>query len=195
MEEKLYKAAEFGRVEEAKELLRNNPTLNVNWKNENQYDFCALYQASIGGHDPAILAAIMAHPDVDVNLKYKGGWTPFMSASYYGHVSCFCLLLKDSRVEVNEPDSDGYTPLRNAASKGRLDVVKWWIASGREIDLGTPGVDCSDAIGAATKKKKKDMVSLLERFKESPEETRHGVRNELKIIGQSAFILPLYFSV
>ena len=47
---------------------------------------------------------------------------------------------------------DGWTPLWWAARYGFLDGIKWWIASGREIDLGKPGdVDKTDAIGVAKK--------------------------------------------
>ena len=50
---------------------------------------------------------------------------------------------------MNEPAKDGTTPLYAAAS-GSLDVIKWWIASGREMDLGRPGdVGKTDAIGKA----------------------------------------------
>ena len=48
-------------------------------------------------------------------------------------------MLKDSRVKVNEPNRDGETPLWVAANYGFLDVIKWWVASGREMDLGKPG--------------------------------------------------------
>ena len=64
--------------------------------------------------------------------------------------------------------------------RGRLDIIKWWIASGREIDLGTPGdVDKTDAIGVAKRYGRTEVVTLLERFKENPDETRHAVRVEL----------------
>jgi len=37
-----------------------------------------------------------------------------------------------------------------AAYNGRHDVIKWWIASGREMNLGKPGdVDKTDATGAS----------------------------------------------
>ena len=59
-------------------------------------------------------------------------------------------MLKDSRVKVNEPAKDGETPLwRAARDDGHLDIIKWWIASGREMDLGTPGDDYTDVIWAA----------------------------------------------
>jgi len=89
-------------------------------------------------------------------------------------------MLKDSRVKVNEPTGNGFTPLWIASFNGHLDVIKWWIASGREMDLGTPGdVDSPDAIGEAKKRGKTEVVTLLERFKENPLETRHAMRVEL----------------
>ena len=89
-------------------------------------------------------------------------------------------MLKDSRVKVNEPGYDGETPLWYAARYGLLDVIKWWIASGREMDLGTPGdVDRTDAIGVAKRDWRTDMWRLLERFQDYPEETRHQVRVDL----------------
>ena len=86
------------------------------------------------------------------------------------------MLLKDARVKVNEPDNEGYTPLWYAAHHGRLEVIKWWIASGREMDLGKPGNEKNDAIGWAKGKRKTEVVSLLERFKANPNETRYEIR-------------------
>jgi len=89
-------------------------------------------------------------------------------------------LLKDSRVKVNEPDIKGYTPLREAARNGHLDTIKWWVASGREVNLGTPGdIYRTDAIGGAKGRGRTEVVTLLERFLENPEETRHAIRLEI----------------
>jgi len=86
---------------------------------------------------------------------------------------------------VNEPNNNGATPLRVAAYWGRHDVIKWWIASEREMILGKPGdVDKTDAIGAAKQEKKAEVVSLLERFKSDPTKTRSEVRLQLGINGQ-----------
>ena len=66
--------------------------------------------------------------------------------------SCVREMLKDSRVKVNEPTNDGWTPLCVAARYGHLDAIRWWIAFGREMDLGKPGdVGKTDAIGVAMK--------------------------------------------
>jgi len=65
---------------------------------------------------------------------------------------------------VNEPSNGGVTPLRWAAYNGLQEVIQWWIASGREMDLGTPGdIYKTDAIGTAKKQGKTEVVSLLER--------------------------------
>ena len=94
------------------------------------------------------------------------------------------LLLQDQRVMVNEPDNRGSTPLWWAAYRGHHDAVKLWIASGREMNLGKPGdVDKSDAIGGAKKYGKKEVATLLERFKSDAPKTRGEVRKELGING------------
>jgi len=105
------------------------------------------------------------------------------------------LLLQDQRVMVNEPDNDGGTPLRYAASEGHHDVVKWWIVSGREMDLGTPGdIYKTDAIGTAKGEKKTEVVRLLERFKSDATKTRNEVRLELGITnGKSLSLIFLFF--
>jgi len=94
-------------------------------------------------------------------------------------------MLGDSRVNANEPNSYGRTPLRDAATvSGSLELIKWWIASGRVMDLGKPGdIYFSDAIGWARKKGWTEVVTLLERFKSDAAKTRSEVRKELGING------------
>jgi len=122
------------------------------------------------------------------NLKNTSGNTPFMFACYCGNTSCVCLLLQDHRVKVNEPNNDGETPLFWAASRCHLGIIRWWIASGREMNLGTPGeVDKTDAIGVAKEEEgKTEVVSLLERFKSDATQTRHAVRVELGLLDELA---------
>ena len=146
MENELYQAAGNGRGEKVKEILKNNLTINVNQQNRGGWG--ALNSSCRGGHD-SIVAILLAHPDIDVNKKDINGRTPFMYACVNGHTLCVRLLLKDSRVKVMERSGDGYTPLREAAYRGRLDVIKWWIASGREMDLGEPENIYTDALWAA----------------------------------------------
>ena len=181
MEKILWEAANGGKVEEVKDILRKNPSLNVNWKNEGESAWTALYAACENGHD-SVVSILLAHPDIDPNLKDEYGITPFMTACYNGNPSCVRLLLQDLRVIGNEPDNEGETPLYWVASNGHQDVIKWWIGSGREMNLGRPGdVDRTDAIGATKREGKTEVVSLLKRFKSDPTKTRSEVRLELGI--------------
>jgi len=88
---------------------------------------------------------------------------------------------------VNEPNNDGRTPLWYAAGNGYINVIKWWIASGREMDLGKPGnVVKTDAIGVAKMYHRTEVVALLERFKSDIAKTRHAVRVELGLLDDLA---------
>ena len=181
MEETFWDAAKNGKVEEVKDILRKNPSLNVNWKNEGVGAYTTLFVACFHGHD-SVVSILLAHPDIDPNLKNTSGNTPFLIACANGNTSCVRLLLQDQRVMVNEPANDGCTPLREAAQQGHQDAIKLWIASGREINLGKPGDNFkTDAIGTAKQEKKTEVVSLLERFKSDPSKTRSEVRLELGI--------------
>jgi len=197
MEKTFFNAADDGKVEEVKDILRKNPSLNVNWKNEEEDACTALYAACWSGHD-SVASILLAHPDVDPNLKNKNRNTPFLIACFQGSTSCVRLLLQDHRVMVNEPDNVGFTPLFWAANNGHLDVIKWWIGSGREMNLGTPGdIYKTDAIRTAKEEGRTEVVSLLEIFKSDATQTRHAVRVELGLLDELAaevFALVVFVS-
>jgi len=178
MELKFWDAARGGNVQEVKEILRDHPSIDVNWGHEDWEGLSAIHCACGLDHE-AIVSILLAHPDIDVNQANVMGYTPFMSACDGGRVSSVRLLLRDSRVDVNQPDLDGFSPLSNASYFGFVEIIKWWIVSGREMDLGEPGNTQTDAIAAATEQGHTDVVDLLERFQENPEETRYGLRMEV----------------
>ena len=199
MEKTLWNAAIHDKVEEVKDILRKNPSLNINWKNEQRDARTALYSACFEGHD-SVVSILLAHPGISPNLKQKDGYTPFMIACCNGNTSCVRLLLQDQRVMVNEPSNNGATPLRVAAYYGHHSVIKWWIASEREMNLGKAGdVDYTDAIGAAKKWEKTEVVNL-ESFKSDPAKTRSEVKLELgitngKSVSQSVHLAHLSLSL
>jgi len=79
-----------------------------------------------------------------------------------------------------------------------LDVIKWCIASGREMHLGKPGdVGKSDAIGVAKKEGKTEVRALLESFKSDSAQTRYPMRVELGLLDELAaemFALVVFVS-
>ena len=98
------KASKDGRVEEVKEILRDHGAIiDVN-QSTGEEDGClvAIHFACMFGHD-SIVSLLLAHPDIDVNIKNYMRSTPFLIACYNCRTSCVRLLLKDSRVKVNEP--------------------------------------------------------------------------------------------
>ena len=184
MEKTLASAIHSGRVSDTERLLRDNPTLDVNWSGFGS----PLHLASWQGYD-TIVAILLAHPDIDVNNKNTNGSTPLSLACFEGKISCVSLMLKDPRVLVNECDYEESTPLYWVAYYGHVEICKLWIASGREMDLGEPGNENTDVIGQCyhaqewlslqQHHRKQEVATLLERFQENPGETRHALRVEL----------------
>jgi len=170
-----------GDAKKVAEMIRQDPGFKVNME-QDEHGHTLLHYACDGEHRSAVIPLLLAHPDINVNVKDKYGRTPFFTACS-GYTSCVREMLKDSRVNVNEPDNHGFTPLWFTSFNGHLDVIKWWIASGREMDLGKPGdVDQTDAIGAAKRRGKTEVASLLVRLKSNPLETIHAMRVELGLI-------------
>ena len=175
----LYFASCVGEVSRVQKILKNHPNFDVNWKNNSEYGATALHIACENGHD-SVISILLAHPAVDINQKNDQGKNPFYQACYGGSPSCVRLLLMDSRVDLNGPGEYRITPAREAANCGYLELFKWWIASGREMDLGTPGNWATDAIGETKKKRMPQLSALLQRFKENPREVRFAMREEVR---------------
>jgi len=177
-------AVRKGDTKELAELMRQDPGFKVNQQDEDGWTL--LHYACYGQSRSAVIPLLLAHPDIDPNVKTKYGSAAFYFACK-GRLSCVREMLKDSRVKVNEPDKDGETPLWAAANRGHLDIIKWWIASGREMDLREPGdVGKTDAIGVAKMLGKTEVATLLEKFKSDATQTRHAVRVELGLIDELA---------
>lgn len=185
MEEKLHIAARCGGEEEARTILREHPEVDVNWKNEELANKTALHRACARGH-PNIVTLLLSHPDIDANPQSETGITPFFEVCYKGTTSCARLLLKDPRVVLDCPDIFGKTALWNAVRRGHIEVIKWWLASGRELDLGRSRNWRTDPIAMGQKTGQVDAVDLLKRFKEDAKKTRHEMRVEVGWYAETA---------
>ena len=155
-----------GDAKKVAELMRQDSGFNVNEEDEN-YGWTFLHHACKADHRSLVIPLLLAHPGIDVNVKDGYGRTPFYFACLDGTTSCVREMLKDSRVKVNEPANIGTTPLWYAASNGRLDVIKWWIVSGREMDFGNPGGKGLDPIWLAKRHGETEELTLLEIHGES----------------------------
>jgi len=113
------------------ELIRQDPGFDVNMGLERD-ESTLLHYACRDNSRSAVITLLLVHPEIDVNVKNIYGETPFYLACRFGHISCVRELLKDSSENVNEPDNRTHTPLWRAAVNDHLEVIKWWIASGRD---------------------------------------------------------------
>ena len=102
-------AVQSGNAKKLAELIRQDPGFKVNMDQDGE-GWTLLHYACYKDSRSAVIPLLLAHPDMDVNVKNSSGSTPFYIACY-GRTSCVRELLKDSRVNVNEPDGDGHTPL------------------------------------------------------------------------------------
>jgi len=121
-------------VQEMAVLMRQDPGFKVNMVQDGKRR-TFLHLACWEESRSAVIPLLLAHPGIDVNLKDYEGQTPFMFASG-GYVSCVREMLKDSRMKANEPEDVGFTTVRSTSAFNQLEVIKRWIASGREMNLG-----------------------------------------------------------
>lgn len=98
VEQLFYDAVLDKRVEEIRNLIRDNPTLDVNWMNP--YCQCtSLHQACFLG-EVEIVTILLNHPNIDVNAKDGIDRTPLelASCSRIGKKTRK-IMLKDRRVD------------------------------------------------------------------------------------------------
>lgn len=150
-----YQAARDGNVTELRKILREHPTVDVNWKNK--FGWSALHEAC-GNDHPEVVSLLLAHPDIMVNNRSWAGSTPFLWACREGRPACVRILLEDPRVDYHLPDEGSHTPLDYAARFGHMDVIRWWMISGRLL-LNIPS-----AMARAQAERKSEANALLQKF-------------------------------
>jgi ankyrin repeat protein len=100
-----------------------------------KYQETPLHHAAVQGNKE-LCALLLAH-GADVKLKNREGRTPLHEAATAKDSRPICESLLAKGAELNAIDKHGYTPLALAAIRGRYEVVKFLIASGADIKLGS----------------------------------------------------------
>jgi len=182
----LHTVCRQGQVELLK-LLLQHPEIDVNLPGPSFGD-SALYQAVFGGQAEAA-KILISDERVDVNMKGALSATPFFTAICRRMTDVAVALLKRRELDAHCPDSDGCTSLWQAAYEGHLDIVKYMIASGHDLDVmakSSPTRSCQGdltALDVAKRRKKMDVFRLLQSFITNPDSTRESLRVELDWIG------------
>ena len=210
-DEQLYCATLEGDLEKVKSLC-SDPTVNVNWQDEE--GFTALSRACDSGH-PLIVEHLLAQPKIDPNLTKLTGATPLFLACYNGHKEVVSVMLADPRVDPNKPKNDQSTPLWFACQEGHLVVVQLLLASGRVIDtkmISTLNNKTASEQGramATRTKKAKDTeevherkkltgprcADLVDEYEKNPDGVRSRLRKELGLPGSFIFSISLLFLI
>ena len=86
-------AVKEGDAKKLAELIRQDPGFKVNVAVDENGD-TLLHFACIGDRG-SVIPLLLAHPDIDVNVKNKDGWTSFFRACLNGYASSVREMLKD----------------------------------------------------------------------------------------------------
>ena len=99
---------------------------------------------------------------VDVNAKFKDGWTPLHMAAEGGHREIVDLLIAkgaDINATAGWGDGVGWTPLHMAAEEGHKKVVELLILKGADINVKNG--DDRTPLDVAIKHKRTETADLL----------------------------------
>jgi len=186
------------RVSEMSSLLRNNPEINVNWRDH--IEWTLLHIASFHSH-VEVVKLLLAHPNIDVNAMCSSGQTPFSYGCFRGNESVVRVMLKDSRVDITLADNNECTPLWYASNFGHHGVIERLIASGRDLEdvknkkgMNLFGEEYT-ALEIAIFKEHDSVVLLLEKFIADPVSTRQEIHTKYGIgdsIAVSLFSLVVF---
>ena len=135
--------------------------------------------------DARLVGLLLAHPRINPNVKNQHGYTAVMMACAEGLTD----IVRAMRVDLNvRTEGLGLTPLLLAVRGNHMDVLKWMVASGREIDFQAEVEDYSlgemrNALGLAKKLKHWEIAQLLREFYTHQVRTRFALREILKFPG------------
>ncbi|XP_053372667.1 uncharacterized protein LOC123561014 [Mercenaria mercenaria] len=79
-----------------------------------------------------IMSLLLQHPDIDMNVKIRGGEMPTHHAAKEGCLSIIEMLIKRGAL-FDEQDEKGDTPLLLAAKSGHVDIVQELIRQGANV--------------------------------------------------------------
>ena len=122
--QRLYDAANAGRVEEVRTLCKewagNEKVMNYKYE-----QYTPLYTASQNDRHE-VVEVLLSTAGVDANMPDSYGQSPLFRAAYYGYIKCVQHLLaaraRGIEVDINQSDNDSesWTPLKAAMEASKL---------------------------------------------------------------------------
>ena len=126
-------AVKSGDAKKLAEMIRQDPGFDVNIMVQDGAGRTLLHYACLGDSRSAVIPLLLAHPDIDVNVKNRSGGTPFYYAC--GYPSCAREMLKDSKMEtLHSGMLLIMAPLTSSSGGSRLE--ERWISGQQGMSTG-----------------------------------------------------------
>jgi len=172
---------------EFSKLMKSHPGININYRVTYDGSGTSLLSEACDLGRIEFVKLLLLQPNIDVNTKNSHGQTPLMICCRQATIcaNLIRVLIDDPRVDVTSSDEYDRTPLWVVSSRGYLELVELFIASGKDLgDLGTNKMrsnqlDVTQYFSVAEIAKRNgnhDVSSLLERFIKDPILTRYELR-------------------
>jgi len=147
MEQELFEAVKAGNLEEARRIVRDNPS--------------ALQARDANGASPILVAVYHQKRDVANALAEAAGTLDIFEAAALGRNDRITLLLRENPSLASAYAPDGFPAVGLAAFFGHLDAVKTFIAAGADIHAAAKNALKVQAIHAAVASKDIDIVRAI----------------------------------
>lgn len=145
--DELFQAVRSDNLQQVKQLLQDNPDLDVNQADETSMHILQ-YVCYLGFTQLAIYL-IDNCPTIKLNLQNSSGWSPLMYACYKGNDDVVATLLSQPSIDVNiSSQDDGATPLNIACFWGNVQCVRLLLED-RRTDVSKADKDGSTGLHAA----------------------------------------------
>jgi ankyrin repeat protein len=154
MEQQLFEAIKGGRVDEVRQLIQQNPSLNQ--------------ARDASGASALLVAAYNMKPDVVNALLELGAPVDIFEASVLGKVDRIQEILKTNPARASEYAPDGFTPVALAAFFGQPAAVQALIAAGADVNAAAKNPLKVAALHAAVAGGKLEIVEALLRAGANP---------------------------
>lgn len=148
-----HQAVEDGDLDLVEELIKNGIDPNVRG-----CDSSALH-AAVAMQHTEIVALLLAHENIKVDVSDSEGRTPLWVAASDGHPEIVKMLLDTGRVNPRHKSGSGRNLLWFAASDGRMDMVRLMLEAGADPFEADDGG--TSPIMVAERKGQQDIVSLF----------------------------------
>ena len=125
----LHRAAKFNRLDVVKYLIGKKASIDE----KEDLGRTPLWSAAFNGRDEILEFLLERGAKVEV-FGGESESTPLKAACQQGHLNCVEILAKKGKARIDAPDTHGRTPFYMAVLGNHLDVVKFLVRNGADVE-------------------------------------------------------------